>query len=107
MRVTVISPERSLFDGEAQSVVAPAFDGFVGILPQHAPFLTLLGSGILTIEGASSGDGTGGTRAFRVTGGFLQVRGDHVRAVADRGEPAHAGAGGAEGGEGEHALRRP
>ena len=39
MRVTVISPEASMFDGEADAVVAPAFDGEVGILPNHAPFM--------------------------------------------------------------------
>src|SRR5258707_6017941 len=50
MRVTVISPERSLFDGEAEAVVAPAFDGQVGILPRHAPFMTLLGDGILNVR---------------------------------------------------------
>ena len=41
MRVTVVSPERQVFDGEATAVVAPAYDGLVGILPRHAPFLTL------------------------------------------------------------------
>lgn len=87
MRVTVISPERSLFDGDADAVVAPAFDGLVGILPHHAPFLTLLGTGTLTVRQA------GQARVFRVAGGFLQVTGDHVRAVADRGEPEGAGAG--------------
>ena len=40
MQVTVISPEASMFDGEADAVVAPAFDGEVGILPHHAPFMT-------------------------------------------------------------------
>ncbi len=45
MHVTVICPEASVFDGEADSVVAPAFDGEVGILPRHAPFMTLLGRG--------------------------------------------------------------
>ena len=45
MQVTVISPEASMFDGEADAVVAPAFDGQVGILPNHAPFMTLLGEG--------------------------------------------------------------
>ena len=80
MHVTVISPERALFDGEADAVVAPAFDGLVGILPHHAPLLTLLGAGTLTVrQGGSS-------RAFRVTGGFLQVVGESVRAVADRAE---------------------
>ncbi|PYO62342.1 MAG: F0F1 ATP synthase subunit epsilon [Gemmatimonadetes bacterium] len=80
MHVTVISPERALFDGEADAVVAPAFDGLVGILPHHAPLLTLLGAGTLTVrQGGSSS-------AFRVTGGFLQVVGESVRAVADRAE---------------------
>ena len=80
MHVTVISPERALFDGEADAVVAPAFDGLVGILPHHAPLLALLGTGTLTVR-------RGGTSsAFRVAGGFLQVVGDSVRAVADRAE---------------------
>src|SRR5205809_5825042 len=43
MHVTVVSPERAVFDGAAGAVVAPAYDGQVGILPGHAPFLALLG----------------------------------------------------------------
>ena len=54
MQVTVISPEASMFDGEADAVVAPAFDGEVGILPNHAPFMTLLGEGTLTVRAAES-----------------------------------------------------
>ena len=77
MRVTLIAPDRSLFDGEATSVVAPAFDGQVGILPGHAPFLTVLGTGLLTI--AQSGSSS----RFTVEGGFLQVVGDTVRVVAE------------------------
>lgn len=77
MRVTVISPERSVFDGDAEAVVAPAFDGMVGILPRHAPFMTLLGKGELKIQ-------QGGTAPrFSVDGGFLQVTGDVVRVVAE------------------------
>lgn len=82
MRVTLIAPERSLYDGEATSVVAPAFDGLVGVLPGHAPFLTVLGSGVLTV---SRGDATD---RFNVAGGFLQVVGDVVRVVAERAEPS-------------------
>ena len=77
MHVTVISPERAVFDGPVDAVVAPAYDGQVGILPRHAPFLTLLGSGTLTVSGSEAG-------RFRVVGGFLQVVGDEVRVVADR-----------------------
>lgn len=82
MKVTVISPERALFDGEAEAVVAPAFDGQVGILPRHAPFMTLLGEGVLTVQA------TGEATRFQVAGGFLQVVGDAVRVVAGSATPA-------------------
>jgi F-type H+-transporting ATPase subunit epsilon len=77
MRVTVISPEANMFDGQAESVIAPAFDGEVGILPHHAPLMTLLGDGTLSIRQ----DGT--THRFRVRGGFLQVVDEQVRVVAE------------------------
>ena len=79
LRVSVISPERVLFEGEATSVVAPAFDGEVGILTRHAPMLTLLGRGTLRLTGAG-----GAARRFTVEGGFLQVADDHVRVVTER-----------------------
>ena len=77
MRVTVIAPDRAVYDGDADSLVAPAYDGLVGIKPRHAPFMTLLGAGELTVtEG-------GTTHAFQVKGGFLQVVRDTVRVVAE------------------------
>ena len=47
LKVSLISPEAVLFEGEASAVVAPAFDGEVGILENHAPMMTLLGNGVL------------------------------------------------------------
>lgn len=82
MHVTVISPEQAVFDGAADAVIAPAYDGLVGILPRHAAFMTLLGSGVLTVRGG------GAENRFQVAGGFLQVAQDRVRIVADR--VAHA-----------------
>jgi F-type H+-transporting ATPase subunit epsilon len=79
VRVTVVSPERQLFDGEATAVVATAYDGEVGILPRHAPFLTLLGQGKVVIR-----HGGGEAQQFVVSGGFLQVAADRVRVVAER-----------------------
>ncbi len=77
LTVSVISPEKVLFEGEAESVVAPAFDGEVGILDGHAPMMTLLGRGELRL-GSGSGE-----RRFSVAGGFLQVADDHVRVVTE------------------------
>ncbi len=77
LRVTVSSPERMLFEGEATQVVAPAADGFVGILENHAPMMTLLGRGELRLDSA------GGARRFTVSGGFLQVVDNQVRVVTE------------------------
>ena len=75
--VSVISPEAVLFEGSVDSLVAPAFDGQVGILTGHAPMMTLLGTGELRLGGA-------GGRRFHLEGGFLQVVDDKVRVVTER-----------------------
>ena len=77
LKVSVISPERILFEGPARGVVAPAFDGEMGILPMHAPLMTLLGRGTLRVDTAE------GEKRFGVTGGFLQVVDDEVRVVTE------------------------
>jgi F-type H+-transporting ATPase subunit epsilon len=78
MRVLVISPERAVYDGEADAVTAPCYDGEVGILPRHAPFMALLGFGTLTVRSGAA------TRSFRVQGGVLQVVSNTVRVVAEQ-----------------------
>lgn len=80
LKVSVISPEQTLFEGEVESVVAPAFDGSLGILTGHAPMVTLLGTGELRLDGRP----LPGTIRFSVEGGFLQVADDHVRVVTER-----------------------
>jgi len=74
----VISPERVLYEGTARGVIAPAFDGEVGILPMHAPLMTLLGRGTLRVDTAE------GEQRFQVDGGFLQVVDDAVRVVTEQ-----------------------
>jgi F-type H+-transporting ATPase subunit epsilon len=78
LKVSVISPEKTLFEGEVDAVTAPAFDGEVGILPRHAPMMTLLGRGTLRL-----GSGAQASR-FAVDGGFLQVVDDVVRVVTEK-----------------------
>ena len=79
LRISIISPEATLFEGESASVVAPAFDGEVGILTGHAPMVTVLGTGVLRV-----GDGP----SFTVAGGFLQVVDNQVRVVTERASKA-------------------
>jgi F-type H+-transporting ATPase subunit epsilon len=77
-RLSVISPESSLFEGPAQFVVVPAFDGEIGILHDHAPLMALLGSGTLRIETQSEG-----RRTFYVAGGFVQVVDNDVSVLSE------------------------
>lgn len=71
-----------MFEGTTDSVVAPGFDGELGILSDHAPMMTLLGKGTLRIGiGAAA-------RSFAIEGGFLQVAGNAVRVVTEKASAA-------------------
>jgi F-type H+-transporting ATPase subunit epsilon len=77
LNVSVISPEAVLYQGTTNSVVAPAYDGEVGILTGHAPMMALLGKGVLRLGGQSGPN-------FNVDGGFLQVVDNTVRVVTEK-----------------------
>ncbi|HEU0298133.1 MAG TPA: F0F1 ATP synthase subunit epsilon [Longimicrobium sp.] len=82
LHVTVLSPEATVYEGAADSVVAPAFNGSLGILRGHAPLMALLGEGSLRIT-------TGGKELrFQVAGGFLQVAENEVTVLSERAEAA-------------------
>ncbi len=82
LTISVISPEALLFEGTADAVTAPAFDGQVGILTGHAPMMTLLGRGLLRIGSGAD------ARQFEVEGGFLQVVDNEVRVVTEKARAA-------------------
>jgi len=78
VKVSVISPEKTVYDGEADSVIVPAWDGQLGIMKGHAPMLVLLGEGEMRVkEGASE-------ERFLISGGFLQVVNDVVTVLSER-----------------------
>ena len=68
LQVRVVSPDSVLYEGPASAVVAPAWDGKVGVLPGHAPMIALLGTGELSIDLPE-----GGSERFFVAGGVLKV----------------------------------
>lgn len=82
LAVSIVTPERQVFEGEATFVVARAEGGEIGVLPGHAPFLGGLRHAILKIE---SGDEA---TLYAVHGGFMEVFADHVIVLAPVAEPA-------------------
>ncbi|CAN5811117.1 hypothetical protein BH23GEM9_BH23GEM9_14760 [soil metagenome] len=77
MRVAIISPESTIYEGEADMVVAPAWDGEVGVLRGHAPMLVLLGAGEMRITQGGS------VQRFHVSGGFMQVADDVITVLSE------------------------
>ncbi len=78
LSVRVVSPKRVVYEGEAKALVAPAWDGRVGILPGHAPLLTLIGAGELMIRLPD-----GGSEIFHVAGGVLKVARNQTTILTD------------------------
>jgi F-type H+-transporting ATPase subunit epsilon len=79
----ILTPGHSEFSGEAVSLVAPGSEGYLGILAHHAPLITVLAPGHLDVRGPD-----GGTHAYHVTGGFLEVSANHAIVLADSLEEA-------------------
>lgn len=78
LRCKVVTPDKAFFEGEAEHVVCPAWDGELAVYPKHAPLIARLGHGVLRIHP------TGGAQPVRVAlyGGFLKVQGDEVTILA-------------------------
>src|SRR5258705_11145588 len=83
VKVWGVSPEGVLFEGETDSVVAPAYDGEIGILSGHAPLMALLGDGELRL-------GTGSGRSFNVSGGVVLALDKVERVVVEKDHAAPA-----------------
>src|SRR3954451_4275209 len=81
-QLEVATPERLLVQEQVRDAQIPGESGMLGILPEHAALLSLLGTGPLTYTLA----GTTEKRTIVVSGGYLQVLNNHVRVLADRAE---------------------
>jgi F-type H+-transporting ATPase subunit epsilon len=84
LRLEVVSPAGSLFAGPVESVVFPAWDGLMGVLPGHAPLVAMLRPGAVRAHPAPSPLAPRPQPlSFQVTGGFADVGPTLVRLIAD------------------------
>jgi F-type H+-transporting ATPase subunit epsilon len=82
MHVDVVTAERQLYSGEADTILAPGTEGQLGILPRHAALLTTLKAGEMLIQLG------GAEEPFFVSGGFLEVSNNKVTVLAETAEHA-------------------
>ena len=80
MRLEIVTAERAIFDGDVEAVIAPGSEGELGVLPHHAAVMTLLKAGELRYR--VDGEDT----FLVVSGGFMDIRGDHVVVLVDAAE---------------------
>jgi F-type H+-transporting ATPase subunit epsilon len=82
LRLDIVTPERELFTGEVDILLVPGVDGQLGILPHHAPLITVLDEGVLIARRGEE------EITFAIHGGYMQVLPDHAVVLADVGERA-------------------
>jgi F-type H+-transporting ATPase subunit epsilon len=80
LSLEVTTPMRLVVAEQVDEVVAPGIEGYFGVLPGHAPFLTTLGVGIVTYRIGRD------EHQLAVAGGFAEVRNDKVIILADTAE---------------------
>jgi F-type H+-transporting ATPase subunit epsilon len=78
LQVELVAADRTVWSGEASSVIARTIEGDLGVLRGHAPLLSLLAEGVVEIEAAE-----GAKVLAAVDGGFLSVASDRVSILSE------------------------
>ncbi len=76
--LSIVTPEKVFYEEEASSVIAPGIEGYLGILTDHAPLITALVPGKITVKNSSQAE-----TIMAVSGGFLEVLKNKVVILAD------------------------
>lgn len=84
-RVDVVSPEQTVWSGDATFVIARTPDGEMGILADHEPVMAALQTGAVVVESEQ------GRTTIGVHGGFLQILDNQVTLLTDRATIAEGG----------------
>jgi F-type H+-transporting ATPase subunit epsilon len=81
--VEIVTPVRMVFSGQATSLSAPGVEGGFQVLASHAPFMSAIGTGKVTVKAPDGAD-----TVYATSGGFVEVRDNTVTVVADTAERA-------------------
>jgi F-type H+-transporting ATPase subunit epsilon len=81
--LSVLTPQRSILEAEVVSIIAPGSAGYLGVLAHHAPLVTALVPGKLTVKNPA-----GEESIYAISGGFLEVSDNRATILADTLESA-------------------
>lgn len=77
MKLTVLTPEKKLYEGEVTGVKLPGINGSFEILKNHAPIISALAEGDLRIQAAE------GTKNFQISSGFVEGLNNNVTVLIE------------------------
>ncbi len=77
IKIEIVSPEKLVLSEEVQSVSVPGQEGYFTVMGEHAPLMSILKPGFISVTGA------GGTQTYYVQGGFADVSPDGVTILAE------------------------
>lgn len=80
IRCEIVSQDRVVYQGDVDICVIPGAEGVMGILPNHAPLLTVLKFGVITVRTKTDEE------YFTVAGGVVEVQPDQITILADAAE---------------------
>lgn len=81
MNLVVLTPSRQIFQGEITSVKVPGISGQFEILKGHAPIVSALGEGIITVK-----ETNGSAQTYEISKGFVEVLGKEVALLVQEAE---------------------
>ncbi len=77
-QLSILTPEKTVFEGAVEYVEAPGTEGYFGVLSNHAAMVSGLAEGTLKVRGAD-----GQQQSWRVSGGFFEVSNNQATVLAD------------------------
>lgn len=83
VKIEIVSPEYLVLSSEARSVVLPGAEGYLTVMGEHAPLMTTLRPGFITVT-----DTGGATSSYFVAGGFADISGAGLTILAEEARPA-------------------
>jgi F-type H+-transporting ATPase subunit epsilon len=80
-KLSIVTPEKIVYEEDVSSIIAPGMVGYLGIMTDHAPIITSLKPGKLSVK-----DKSGNEIIFAISGGFLENSGNRCTVLADSAE---------------------
>jgi len=77
-KLTIVTPEKKFYEGEVSSIIVPGSEGYLGVLTDHAPLITAVIPGKVTVKDKSNDEIT-----LSVSHGFFEVSSNHATLLSD------------------------